>query len=103
MRELKAVKRQNLITHCLLSVVIVVTVVWQLSEVSFLLSMKDKVSHPIRSIWNVMEGALKGGGKIQDPNKPNNHTLIEASPLLPLSVPELPHVDLPALPFNNGQ
>ncbi|KAK8360688.1 hypothetical protein V6Z12_A04G180500 [Gossypium hirsutum] len=37
-KELKAVKRQNTITHCLLSALIVVTLIWELSEVSLVLN-----------------------------------------------------------------
>ncbi|KAG4990017.1 hypothetical protein AAZX31_11G256500 [Glycine max] len=48
-KELKKVKRQNFVTHCLLSVMIVLNVAWQLSEVSLILKVKDGLSHPFRS------------------------------------------------------
>ncbi|KAJ6836461.1 uncharacterized protein M6B38_327965 [Iris pallida] len=43
-RELKKVKRQNLITHCLLSVMIVVTAVWQFSEASLLIRLSKSLA-----------------------------------------------------------
>lgn len=46
LRELKNVKRQNRITHWLLSAMILITAFWQLSEVSVLLFMKQKLRHP---------------------------------------------------------
>ncbi|CAL1355036.1 unnamed protein product [Linum trigynum] len=49
-KEIRKVKRQNFITHCLLSALIVVTVGWQVSEVSIALAVKDKLSHPVRSL-----------------------------------------------------
>ncbi|KAF5773687.1 hypothetical protein HanXRQr2_Chr13g0591331 [Helianthus annuus] len=33
LKELKKVRRQNVVTHCLLSVMILLTVTWQISEV----------------------------------------------------------------------
>ncbi|GKF37957.1 hypothetical protein Tco_0114715, partial [Tanacetum coccineum] len=40
-KELKELKRQNFITQCLLSAMIVLTVTWQISEVSIILKLKD--------------------------------------------------------------
>ncbi|GJU87618.1 hypothetical protein Tco_1295164, partial [Tanacetum coccineum] len=45
-KELKELKRQNFITQCLLSAMIVLTVTWQISEVSIILKLKDGVTHP---------------------------------------------------------
>ncbi|CAJ1851222.1 unnamed protein product [Sphenostylis stenocarpa] len=59
MKELKKVKRQNFVTHCLLSVMIVLTVTWQLSEVSLILQLKDGLSHPFKSFGNILKGILK--------------------------------------------
>ncbi|WOL11435.1 hypothetical protein Cni_G20197 [Canna indica] len=93
-KELRRVRRQNLITHCLLSVVIVLTAVWQFSEVSLLLATKEKLCHPLRAIGEAVKGNLKGNGK-----RPR----IETSPLPPIGVPELPHVDLPVLTLETPQ
>lgn len=57
-RELKKVKRQNFVTHCLLGTMIVLTVAWQISEVSLLLWLKNGVSHPVRSLGSLVKGML---------------------------------------------
>ncbi|CAD5166379.1 unnamed protein product [Musa acuminata subsp. malaccensis] len=84
-RELRKVKKQNLITHCLLSVMLVITAVWQFNEVSLLLAVRDKLSHPLRTVGDVVKRCLKGNGK-----RPQ----IEALPLPPIAVPELSNADL---------
>lgn len=84
-RELSKVKKQNLITHCLLSVMLVITAVWQFNEVSLLLAVRDKLSHPLRTVGDVVKRCLKGNGK-----RPQ----IEALPLPPIAVPELSNADL---------
>lgn len=95
-KELKKLKRQNLLTHCLLSVMIVVTVVWQLSEVSIILNVKDKISHPFRSLGNLISGMLKRPKTIVDNTEKNSSAQDhdETSVLPPLKIPELPHVGL---------
>ncbi|KAJ6853178.1 uncharacterized protein M6B38_251555 [Iris pallida] len=93
-RELKKVKRQNLITHCLLSVMIVVTAVWQFSEASLLIRIKQKFSHPIKSVGDMITDSLKGQGK-----KPK----IEAPGLPPIGVPQLPSMDLSSLSLNGNE
>ncbi|XP_027337658.1 uncharacterized protein LOC113851391 isoform X2 [Abrus precatorius] len=83
MKELKKVKRQNFVTHCLLSVMIVLTVVWQVSEVSLILKMKDGLSHPFRSFGNMLKGIVKVpdvNGQ-EDDNK--QHPPPQESPSLP--------------------
>lgn len=96
-KELKSVKRQNLITHCLLSVMIIVTAVWQFSEASLLLNMKEKVTHPIRAVGDVFASSFKW--KERKGKKP----VIEAPSLPPISVPELLHLDLPHLSLNDDE
>ncbi|KAL5760213.1 hypothetical protein ACOSP7_018714 [Xanthoceras sorbifolium] len=91
--ELRKVRRQNLITHCLLSVMIVLTVAWQLSEVKLILKVKDGLNHPLRSVGSMLTGMLKGpqnNGK--DAEK--QHGMEE------LKMPELPHMDLSELHLN---
>ncbi|KAM0935931.1 hypothetical protein DsansV1_C27g0198041 [Dioscorea sansibarensis] len=88
-KEIKGVKRQNMITHYLLSVLIIVTAFWQLSEVSILLAVKEKFSNPVKAIGDMFKGVLKGA---------NNKLLTEP----PSMHPHLPHVDIPALSLNNN-
>ncbi|KAL1187611.1 hypothetical protein V5N11_031602 [Cardamine amara subsp. amara] len=59
-KDIKNVKRQNTITHVLLSAVIFLTLAWQVSEYSMILMMKDRISHPIRSIGGMLNGIFKG-------------------------------------------
>ncbi|XP_022155422.1 uncharacterized protein LOC111022569 [Momordica charantia] len=88
-RELKKVKRQNLVTHCLLSVMIVVTVVWQLSEVSIILNIKDKINHPFRSLGSFLSGILKRPKTIVESTEKNSSKQDHDETAV------LPHVELP--------
>lgn len=88
-KEIKGVKRQNMITHCLLSVLIIATAFWQLSEVSILLAVKEKLSNPVKAIGDLFKGVLKG----------QNNKLLTEPPPMP---PQLPHVNIPALSLNNN-
>ncbi|EEF47453.1 uncharacterized protein LOC8286781 [Ricinus communis] len=88
-KELKHVKRQNIVTHCLLSALIVITVAWQVSEVSLILKLKDGFTHPFKSFGSVLAGMIKlPGANTKDAEKDKEHT--EASS--PLHMPELPHI-----------
>ncbi|KAK9102631.1 hypothetical protein Sjap_019885 [Stephania japonica] len=95
-KELRKLKRQNTITHCLLSVMIFVTVVWQLSEVSLILNVKHKLSHPFKSAGTMIASALKGScdndqkGLLDNGDKKET----EALRLPPLNIPELPILGL---------
>lgn len=92
--ELRNLKRQNFITHCLLSVMIALTVVWQLSEVKLILCLKDGLSHPFRSAGRMLMGFLwRSRNNGQDGEKRN---LIEP----PLKIPELPHMNLSEFRLN---
>lgn len=99
-KELKYLKRQNFITHCLLSFMIVVTIAWQISEVSIMLTLKDRVSHPFRSISGLFKGLLKprkANGNEKEPHSSITSItsdLIESSPMHDLRIPELPKIDL---------
>ncbi|GLT38870.1 hypothetical protein SLA2020_130880 [Shorea laevis] len=103
-KELRAVRRQNTITHWLLSSLIVLMVVWQLSEVSLILKVKDGIRHPFRSLGSMLVGMLRSPGtSSEDADKPflstkkQNDNLVEVPHMeLPqLKMPELPHVDFP--------
>ena len=58
-KELRAVRRQNFVTHCLLSVMIALTVAWQVSEVSLILKVKDGLTHPFKSFGSMLTGRVK--------------------------------------------
>ncbi|GAB4828608.1 hypothetical protein Ancab_018270 [Ancistrocladus abbreviatus] len=91
-KEIKKVKRQNTVTHWLLSTLIVLTVAWQLSEVSLMLKLKNGLSHPFRSLGSMLTGILKGPiTNGQDQEKQNE---IEGPALPPVKAPELSRMDL---------
>ncbi|KAL9246583.1 hypothetical protein vseg_020100 [Gypsophila vaccaria] len=58
-KELKKLEKQNRVTHWLLSALIVVTVAWQLSEVSLLFKLREGVTHPFKSFSNMFKGIIK--------------------------------------------
>lgn len=62
LKELKKVRRQNSITHYLLTAMIVITLGWQLSEVSLILNIKHRVTNPFKSATEMLKGFLKGRG-----------------------------------------
>ncbi|XP_009797027.1 uncharacterized protein LOC107795457 [Nicotiana tabacum] len=105
-KELRKIQKQNFVTHCLLSAMIVLTLTWQLSEVSLILKMKDGLNHPLRSIGSMVTSWIKRPppplnvqeGDLNDSAKQLKHK-VEAMSLPKLKVPELPHVELPSLDF----
>lgn len=79
MEELRKVRRQNTITHVLLSVLIVVTAVWQFSEFSFILEIKNNVQHPFPAVGGMIFRALGGNPDRTSQDKS--------------STPVIPHMD----------
>ncbi|CAN8313350.1 unnamed protein product [Cochlearia groenlandica] len=59
-KDIKEVKRQNKVTHVLLSALIILTLTWQLSEYSMIFMMKERLSHPVKSIGSMLSGMFKG-------------------------------------------
>ncbi|KAJ4961851.1 hypothetical protein NE237_021761 [Protea cynaroides] len=72
LRELRKVKRQNRITHWLLSTMIFLTVAWQLSEVSLIITMKNKFSHPFKTVGNAVKGMLRAQRKDETDDSTKN-------------------------------
>lgn len=107
-KDLKKVKRQNTITHWLLSAMIVLTVTWQLSEVSMILKVKNGMSHPFRSFGTMLTGMLRrpgdrtNGENGEDAEKwiHNNHVEAPHLDIPALNMPELSHLEFPELGFN---
>ncbi|XP_016505715.1 uncharacterized protein LOC107823553 [Nicotiana tabacum] len=105
-KEVRKIQKQNFVTHCLLSAMIVLTLTWQLSEVSLILKMKHGLNHPLRSIGSLITSWMKDTppslnvqeGDLNDSTKQLKHK-VEAMSLPKLKVPELPHVELPSLDF----
>ncbi|KAE9587833.1 hypothetical protein Lal_00029461 [Lupinus albus] len=97
-KELKKIKRQNFVTHCLLSVMIVITIGWQLSEATLLLKVKDGINNPFRTFRTMLKGMIK----VPDINshEGDNKQNQSQSPSL---IPEMPQLDVPNLSLHNGQ
>ena len=88
-KDLNKIKRQNMITHLLLGTVIVLTAVWQVNEVSFLLWVQSKLSNPFKSLGDMIKGSLiKLRGR---------RPVLESSPLPLAGVPDVSRADLPTL------
>ncbi|XP_020407453.1 uncharacterized protein [Zea mays] len=87
-KELNKIKRQNKVTHLLLGTVIVLTAVWQVNEVSFLLWVRNKLSNPFKSLGDMIKGSLKLRGR---------RPVLESSPLPLAGVPDVSRPDLPTL------
>ena len=100
--ELKKVKRQNFVTHCLLSVMIVLTVAWQLSEVSLVMKVKEGLNHPFRSFGSMLKGMVKVPDMNGQEPANNKEHQPESSSLPSLKIPDMPHMDALNLGFNNG-
>lgn len=58
-KDMDKVKKQNKVTHILLSALIILTLTWQLSEYSMIFMLKDRISHPVRSITGMLNGMFK--------------------------------------------
>ncbi|KAL2903701.1 hypothetical protein RDABS01_002411 [Bienertia sinuspersici] len=65
-KQLKKVEKQNRTTHWLLSALIVLTIAWQVSEVSILLKLKDGFSHPLKSVGNMVAGMVKRRKRMEE-------------------------------------
>jgi len=88
-KDLNKIKRQNMITHLLLGTVIVLTAVWQVNEVSFLLWVQKKLSNPFKSLGDMVKGSLI---KLRE-----RRPVLESSPLPLAGVPDVSRADLPTL------
>ncbi|KAF4390557.1 hypothetical protein CsatB_022670 [Cannabis sativa] len=105
-KELKKVKNQNRLTHWLLSTMIVLTIAWQISEVSLILKIKQGFNHPFKSVGGILTWMLKGSGDTNNSKDEENHNNpfeFEAPSLPSLKIPELPHVELQDLTSSNQE
>ncbi|KAG8383307.1 hypothetical protein BUALT_Bualt05G0171100 [Buddleja alternifolia] len=97
MKELKNVKRQNTITHCLVTAMIVLTLAWQLSEVSLILKIKDGLTNPFKSVGGILKGFLKKRTVINVQDAIKNASGMQNQVIEPpeLKIPEFPNLELP--------
>ncbi|XP_011020766.1 PREDICTED: uncharacterized protein LOC105123023 [Populus euphratica] len=92
-KELRKLRRQNFVTQCLLSAMIVLTVAWQVSQVSIILQVKDGLSHPFKSFGSMLAGMLKRS-RANGQDSENQQSEVVPVKVPPLKIPELPHIDL---------
>ncbi|PNX77532.1 hypothetical protein L195_g033500 [Trifolium pratense] len=101
-KEVKKVKKQNFVTHCLLSAMIVLTVAWQLSEVSLVWKVKEGINHPFRSFGNMVKDTVKDvkervsdfNGKDAADDKENNESTSLPIPTS-IKIPDMTSMDVP--------
>lgn len=105
-KELKKLEKQNRTTHWLLSALIVLTLAWQVSEVSILLKLKEGFSHPFKSVGNMVVGMVKRSarnaeeaGKTSLLGMENGKEKSEN----PLQLPNMPNMDLSGLINGDGE
>ncbi|MCL7046267.1 hypothetical protein MKW94_030412 [Papaver nudicaule] len=115
-KELKKVQKQNTITHYLLTAMILLTVAWQVSEVSLILTVKNTFTNPFKSVGSFIKGAMNGGGGIKErigegktKSEKDSKSIVSdfcaqiEPPALPeLRIPDLSNMDLPGLGSNDG-
>ncbi|KAL6505412.1 hypothetical protein OROHE_022791 [Orobanche hederae] len=104
MKELKTVKRQNRITHWLVSGMMVLTLAWRLSEVSLILKIKHGFSNPLKSISGIVGGffsnrrrRLVDNGNVstkQVVSEKETRVIGPAASLPGLKIPDIPHPHL---------
>lgn len=98
-KEVKKIKKQNSVTHWLLSIMIVLTVAWQISEVSLILKLKEGIRNPFRYLGGMLAGMLKRP-QTRQCEEEDILSHIEAPPLPRLKVLEIPRLELPDLSTN---
>ncbi|KAJ6388208.1 hypothetical protein OIU77_026725 [Salix suchowensis] len=92
-KELRKLRRQNFVSQCLISAMIVLSVAWQASQVSLFFQFKNGLSHPFKSFGGMVTGVLKRcSTNRQDPEKQQSKEV--PAQVLPLRIPELPRIDL---------
>ncbi|GJU26282.1 putative reverse transcriptase domain-containing protein [Tanacetum coccineum] len=88
-RELKKLNIPSFITNCLLSAIMVLTVTWQISQVSIILKVKDGVTCPFRSVGSLFTSIIKRhtpNGNNEDTDSLTTSNLIESSPVHSLRI-----------------
>ncbi|KAB5564835.1 hypothetical protein DKX38_004889 [Salix brachista] len=92
-KELRKLRRQNFVSQCLISAMIVLSVAWQASQVTLFFQFKNGLSHPFKSFGSMVTGVLKRcSTNRQDPE--NQQSKEVPAQVLPLRIPELPRIEL---------
>ncbi|KAJ6705105.1 F17L21.9 [Salix purpurea] len=92
-KELRKLRRQNFVSQCLISAMIVLSVAWQASQLTLFFQFKNGLSRPFKSFGGMVTGVLKRcSTNRQDPE--NQQSKEVPAQVLPLRIPELPRIDL---------
>eukprot|EP00252_Welwitschia_mirabilis_P014504 TRINITY_DN3182_c0_g1_i1.p1 TRINITY_DN3182_c0_g1~~TRINITY_DN3182_c0_g1_i1.p1 ORF type:complete len:203 (-),score=31.27 TRINITY_DN3182_c0_g1_i1:247-855(-) len=96
LKEVKNLKRQNHITHAILGIMVVSSLIWRFSELSVALLVKDQLGHPFRAIGSFLFGRFKGSesGNHKHQLLPNMET---STVIQNFEVPHLPHIEIPSV------
>ncbi|KAL2510342.1 uncharacterized protein Fot_33989 [Forsythia ovata] len=102
-KELKEVKKQNFVTQCLLSALIVLTITWQLSEVSLILKIKDGFSNPLKSVSGIITGMFKGrpNANVQEVTKHVSTKQVSTKQREILEPTSIPSLKIPGFPIEH--
>ncbi|KAL7148847.1 hypothetical protein ABFS83_05G001100 [Erythranthe nasuta] len=96
MKELKNIKRQNSITHCLLTTLIVLTLAWQFSEVSLILKIKNGLSNPFKSVGGIIKGLWQTRSRMMKKASDLQKQVTEQASL------KIPQLELPGVEHNQN-
>ncbi|VFQ60943.1 unnamed protein product [Cuscuta campestris] len=108
MKELRKLQRQNMVTQCLVSALMVLTLTWQVSEVSLILKLKDGLNHPLRSFGGFVSWMLRRRLKAphqgedeeeKEEERKQKRQGDEASRASPFPAIKIPKLSLPSLDF----
>ncbi|XP_075509771.1 uncharacterized protein LOC142546131 [Primulina tabacum] len=93
-KEVRNVKRQNLITHCLVSTMILLTAAWQISEVSLLLKVKNGLRNPFNFFGGIIKDLILKGARREVDGEQSSGQQKPAIKAPLIELPDLPLLDL---------
>ncbi|XP_075473686.1 uncharacterized protein LOC142504770 [Primulina tabacum] len=102
-KEVRNVKRQNLITHCLVSTMILLTVAWQISEVSLLLKVKSGLKNPFNFFSGIVKGTILKGARTEGDGEQSSEKQKPVSKPPLIKLPDLHLLDLPIFDSSDGE
>lgn len=100
-KELNNIKRQNTITHYLLTASILVTLAWQLSEISLIFKIRQGLNNPLKSIGGAIKGLFTSRSSQENDDNQDSSQIIPPTYLPGLKIPDLPNLDLPGFDTSN--
>ncbi|XP_073157560.1 uncharacterized protein [Henckelia pumila] len=102
-KEMRNVKRQNLITHCLLSTMILLTAAWQISEVSLLLKLRSGLKNPFSFFGGILKNIILKGARSEDDDQQSSAKQKPVSNPPLIKLPDLHLMDWPIFDSSDGE